>query len=72
MFLDQNKKNRYTLVNPSFTLQKLGMMGYTFHRHVSMMTDLCYLTFLSNAKQGNQSWLQLPIIHRGFSSVDYK
>ena len=32
-----NKKNRYTSVNPIFTIQTWGMLGYTFHGHVLMM-----------------------------------
>ena len=36
--LKQNKKIMYTLVDPSFTIYKLGVRGYTLHGHVSMMT----------------------------------
>ena len=35
MFWIKNKKNRYTLVNPSFNISKWGLRGYTLHGHVS-------------------------------------
>ena len=39
MFWIKNKKNRYTPVNPSFTISKFGLRGYTFHRHVFLMLN---------------------------------
>ena len=37
MFYSKNKKNRYTPANPSFTIRKWGLRGYTLHRHVFLM-----------------------------------
>ena len=39
MFWSKNKKNRYTPANPSFTIQKWGLRGYTLHGHVFLMHD---------------------------------
>ena len=33
----KNKKNMYTPAYPNFTIQKWGLVGYTFHGHVFMM-----------------------------------
>ena len=33
----KNKKNMYTPAYPYFTIQKWGLVGYTFHGHVFMM-----------------------------------
>ena len=40
MFWIKNKEYRDTLVNPSFTIQKWGSMGYAFHGHVFLMKYL--------------------------------
>ena len=37
MFWINNKKNRYTPANPSFSIYKWGLRGYTFHGHVFLM-----------------------------------
>ena len=37
LFWIKNKKNRYTPVNPSFTIQKWGLRGYSLHGHVFLM-----------------------------------
>ena len=37
MFWSKNKKNRYTPANPSFTISKWGLRGYTLHGHVFLM-----------------------------------
>ena len=37
MFWSKNKKNRYTPAYPSFTIQKWGSRGYTYHGHVFVM-----------------------------------
>ena len=37
MFWSKNKKNRYTPANPSFTIQKWGLRGYSLHGHVFLM-----------------------------------
>ena len=38
MFWIKNKKNKYTLVNPSFTI-KWGLRGYILHGHVCVMKN---------------------------------
>ena len=40
MFWSKNKKNRYTPVNPSFTIQKWGIRGYIVHGHVCVMSTV--------------------------------
>ena len=40
MFWSKNKRNRFTPVNPSFTILKWVMRGYTFHGHVFVMLIL--------------------------------
>ena len=37
MFWSKNKKNSYTPAYPSFTVEKLGLRGYTLHGHVFLM-----------------------------------
>ena len=37
MFWSKNKKNRYTPANPSFTIEKWGLRGYSLHGHVFLM-----------------------------------
>ena len=37
MFWSKNKKNRYTPVNPSFTIRNWGLSGYLIHGHVFLM-----------------------------------
>ena len=37
MFWSKNKKNRYTPANPSFTMYKWGLRGYSLHGHVFQM-----------------------------------
>ena len=37
MFWIKIKKIRYTPTNPSFSIYKLGLLGYTFHGHVFLM-----------------------------------
>ena len=37
MFYSKNKKKKYTAVNPSFTILKWGVRGYTLHGLVIMM-----------------------------------
>ena len=37
MFLGRNKKNNVFPVNPSFTIQKLGLKGSKLHRYVFVM-----------------------------------
>ena len=37
MFWSKNKKNMYTPVNPSFTIQKWGVRGYSLHGLVFVM-----------------------------------
>ena len=37
MFWSKNKKNMYTRVNPSFTILKWGVRGYTLHGLVILM-----------------------------------
>ena len=32
-----NKKIMFTQANPSFTIEKSGLRGYTFHGHVFLM-----------------------------------
>ena len=42
----KNKKNRYTPVNPTFTIFKRGMRGYTLHGHVFLMSyNMCTILF---------------------------
>ena len=40
--MSYHKKNMNTPVNPSFTTQKWGVMGYTLHGHVIMMYTYLY------------------------------
>ena len=40
MFWSKNKKNMYTRVNPSFTIFKWGVRGYTLHGHVILMVSI--------------------------------
>ena len=45
----KNKKNRYTHVNLSFTIQKWGSRGYTFHGHVFLMYGMTMaIVYVSN------------------------
>ena len=37
LFWGKNKKSRYNPVNPSFTIFKWGLKGYTLHGHVFIM-----------------------------------
>ena len=37
MFESKTKKKMYTHVNPSFTIQKWGLLGYSLHGIVFMM-----------------------------------
>ena len=37
MFWSKNKKNRYTPLNPSFSIIKWGSRGYILHGHVFVM-----------------------------------
>ena len=47
MFWSKNKKNRYTPANPSFSILKWGLRGYTFHGHIFLMDGKS--RFLENA-----------------------
>ena len=47
MFWIKNKKNWYTPVNPSFTIKKWDMRGYTFHGHVFLMSIFTHRLFRS-------------------------
>ena len=48
MFWSKNKKNRYTLANPSFAIEKWGLRGYTFHGHVFLMA--CFFKLIKFLK----------------------
>ena len=37
MFWSKNKKNMYTRVNPTFSIQKWGVRGCSLHGHVILM-----------------------------------
>ena len=39
--LSKNEKTIYTSVNPSFTIYKMGVKGYTFHGRITVILFGC-------------------------------
>ena len=71
MSWSKNKKNRYTPVNPSFSIETWGSMGYTFHGRVFLMwkveSDLskghvCFRYFIQSL---------LSIMNKSFWGIRY-
>ena len=60
MFRIKTKKNMYTPANPSFSVYKWGLRGYTFHGHVSTEMNGCRKSFMTNCiRYDNQSKVRI-------------